>query len=228
MRTLFALLILLLTPIPTWAQCPTFPARGVQVIDALYDGKLAWGDDDARRALTKIYIEQLVYDFPMEGWTWKSADPGRPPSKDSIARIYGGRLCNWDWQNGTTRERVVRAGDIGTDITGQTPIPVAGVNRMVTAPPAPTPTPTPPTGVTYEGIRTIVHDEVQVIWAQNERTFANLIDNLNAIAGKQDAFADQLKAHDEKTSKIVAFFSDPKTITAVISSVLAYITARKM
>lgn len=99
--------------------------------------------------------------------------------------------------------------------------------------PTPTPTPTPaptpqPTGITYEGIRNIMHDEIQVIWAQNERTFANLIDNLNAIAGKQDAFKDQLKAHDEKTSKIVAFFSDPKTITAVISSVLAYITARKM
>lgn len=183
---------------PLYAQCPAFPARGVQIIDALYDDTLARGTDDQRRTLTKMFIEQLVFDFPLDGWVWKSADPGRPPSKDSLTRMVNGRLCNWDWQNGSTRQRAVQAGQLGEDITGQTPIAVQGVNRMVTAPVPATPagptTPEPPSlpamVLTPEMIRAIVHDEVDRVYAQSERIFAadNTLAqaNLAAIMGRFD------------------------------------------
>src|SRR5690242_8250325 len=104
---------------PIYAQCPGFPARGVQIIDALYNPALANGTDDQRRQLTRTFIEQLVYESPADGWTWKSADPGRPPSKDSISRLVSNHLCNWDWQSGSTRLRSVQVGQVGDDITGQ-------------------------------------------------------------------------------------------------------------
>jgi hypothetical protein len=122
--------LLLLWPVSAGAQCPGFPARGVQIIDALYNPALAQGTDDQRRELTRTFLEQLVYESPADGWTWKSADPGRPPSKDSLARIVNGRLCNYDWQNGSTRGRQIQAGGPGDDITGQNPIAVAGVNHL--------------------------------------------------------------------------------------------------
>jgi hypothetical protein len=130
-RTLLAFSALLMLAAPAAGQtCPGFPERGVQIIDALYDAPLAQGTDDDRRALTRKIVEQLVFEFPNDGWTWKSADPGRPPSKDSISREVNGLLCNWDWQNGSTRKRSVNAGQPGDNITGQNPIRLPGVNHL--------------------------------------------------------------------------------------------------
>lgn len=261
MKRVLLIATLLVVPTPSWAQCPAFPARGVQVIDAFLSDAanqpLVWGDDDKRRIFTKMVIEQLVWDFPSEGWTWKSADPGRPPSKDSISRIYGGRLCNWDWQNGATRERVVKAGDIGMDITGQTAIPVIGVNRMVSTPvpvPPVTPTPVPnPVDPVYGPREQMLEDRVVVrvgnltaeIIATMNRMFgcrddgkdqwgepcATAQDNAQAIRGvavKVDGVSAQVKAHAEKTNALLSFFSKPETITAVITTVLTAWLAPKL
>jgi hypothetical protein len=178
------ILVLLLVAAPAAAQtCPPFPARGVQIIDALYNPALAMGTDDQRRQLTHTFLEQFVFEFPSEGWTWKSADPGRPPSKDSISRLVAGRLCNWDWQNGSTRQRSVQAGQIGEDITGQNPIPVGGVNHLIDVPspqpptPSPQPIPSVQTDLTpVKGwIDVAVANAVQTLYAQNERIHADAV-----------------------------------------------------
>ena len=113
---------------------PTFPPRGVQIIDTLLKDSanqaLARGTDDQRRALTRKIIEQLKCEFPQAGYTWKAASQTRPPSKDAIARAVGGRLYVWDWQNGSTRQRQVQANQRAEDITGQFPIPVSCVNHL--------------------------------------------------------------------------------------------------
>lgn len=176
------IIALLLVAAPAAAQtCPPFPARGVQIIDALYNPPLALGTDDQRRQLTHTFIEQFVFEFPSEGWTWKSADPGRPPSKDSISRIFNGRLCNWDWQNGSTRQRAVQAGQIGEDITGQNPIPVAGINHLMDTPPVvpPPSVPAPPIQTDLAPVKgwidSAVANAVQTLYAQNERIHADAV-----------------------------------------------------
>lgn len=46
------------------------------------------GDNDgASRELTERIVQQVEFTFPGQGWCWKSADPNRPPSKDSLARL---------------------------------------------------------------------------------------------------------------------------------------------
>lgn len=184
MRFRGLLLAFLFVASPVVAQtCPPFPARGVQIIDALYNPTLSMGTDDQRRQQTHTFIEQLVFEFPSEGWTWKSADPGRPPSKDSISRMVNGRLCNWDWQNGSTRQRAVQVGQIGDDITGQNPIPVAGVNHLIDTPPVVMPPapgmPSPPSQTDLTPIRgwidSAVANAVQTLYAQNERIHADAV-----------------------------------------------------
>lgn len=172
-KTWLIVAVWLLLPSPGWAQtCPGFPARGVQIIDALYNPALANGTDDDRRQLTRTILEQMVFEMPNDGWTWKSADSGRPPSKDSLARIVNGRLCNYDWQNGGTRRRSVQAGQIGEDITGQNPIPVAGINHLGDVPqplPGPSPQPVPPPVQTD---LTPILQRLDNLYAQSERMFA--------------------------------------------------------
>ena len=117
-----------------------FPARGVAIIDALYAQhfRLAQGTDDERRLFTRMIIGQLVFEFPTDGYCGKSASPSRPFSKDAIGRVVHMHLFGWDWQNGSTRHRLVKAGDPATDWNDQNAIPVAGVNHLgtnVTTPP---------------------------------------------------------------------------------------------
>lgn len=201
MKKALLVLVLLLLPAPSWAQCPGFPSRGVQIIDAFLSDRdkqaLAMGSDDQRRSLTKMIIEQLVFDFPQDSYSWKSADPGRPPSKDSIARTVGGRLCNWDWQNGQTRQRAVQTGQIGEDITGQNPIYVAGVNHLAQPPHDDPQQPQQPAlsvdAIAQATCKLIVGDACgrDTLYAQSERIVAHLdaVDqmNQNAIMGKLDA-----------------------------------------
>lgn len=187
---------------PAHAQtCPPFPERGVQIIDALYNPVLAQGTDDQRRELTRTFVEQLVFEKPGDGWTWKSADPGRPPSKDSISRIVNGRLCNWDWQSGSTRQRSVQVGQIGDDITGQNPISVAGVNHLIDAPPV-----VAPPVVTPPPMQTVV--DLSAITAQNERIFANLTAQLQAVTEQNAALAAQLRQHDEEPAFLTKMLSN--------------------
>ncbi len=78
------------------------------VIRALHSQhrELALGDDDARRVLQQKIVETAVARFSTEGWGWKKASEGRPPSKDSIAnnKLAPGHVLAWDCFNGATRE----------------------------------------------------------------------------------------------------------------------------
>lgn len=212
MQRLIVCLFVFLLAAPVAAQpCPGFPARGIQIIDALYNASLAQGSDDQRRQLTRTYIEQLVFEFPLDGWTWKSADPGRPPSKDSISKLVAGRLCNWDWQNGSTRLRSVQAGQVGEDITGQNPIPVAGVNHLVDVPSPPPPTPQPlpppvpqPAPIDWSG----VYQRFDLLSAQLERSYADLVNRNLAVSGQVAGVSQQVKEHDEKVSVLTQFFGN--------------------
>lgn len=122
------------------------PTRILAIINTLYQEhqSLAKGTDDERRALTRMIIEQIVFEFPGQGWGWKSADPTRPPSKDAIARLLpDGHLWCWDWQNGSTRAPI--SDPTGEDITGQHFIAVAGVDHLGAEPVPPPKPPIPPT-----------------------------------------------------------------------------------
>lgn len=85
------------------------------------------GDDEQRRQGTRIIAEQVRFSHGPE-WGTKSADPGRPPSKDALARQVDGKLFGKDLINGTTRELNLD-GEM-EDITGQTFIPVMALNHL--------------------------------------------------------------------------------------------------
>lgn len=232
MKRLLFVFALLCHPSLIWAQCPAFPARGVQIIDALYRPAQAQGTDDDRRALTRTFLEQLVYEAPAEGWTWKSADPGRPPSKDSLTRIVGGRLCNWDWQNGGTRQRSVQAGQIGEDITGQNPIPVAAINHLGdTPPPLPIPgspsLPAPAASVDYALIRSFVENAKAELYTQSERMFADGVARSGQL-GVQIAGVDaRLQQHDENPGYFVRVFGN-RYVQLALAGVGAWLGAQQI
>jgi hypothetical protein len=207
-KFLFLLLITLSSPAVYAQTCPGFPSRGVQVIDALYDRTLATGSDDQRRELTRRIIEQLVFEMPNAGWTWKSADPSRPPSKDSIARIVNGRLCNYDWQSGASRERQVNAGTPGEDITGQNPIPVAGVNRLTETPSIPS---IPGTPVPVQGQNTEILAQMMIKFEELKTArvasdnfvqlaYQDVLANLNEVKQQNEMLKQQLEKHDQSPS----------------------------
>jgi hypothetical protein len=90
---------------------------------------LAKGTDDQRRELTKMIAEQVVFEFPNAEFGWKSAEKGRPPSKDAIAQKQPtGRIFAWDLFNGTTREPI--PGGLWHDITTQHFIEVEPVDHL--------------------------------------------------------------------------------------------------
>jgi hypothetical protein len=167
--------LFVLAPSVVSAQ-PLFTQRAEQIIDALFDQR-AFGSDDDRRALTRTFIEQLVCEFPNDGYGGKSADPSRPFSKDVIARRIGNKLWGWDWQNGTTRRRQVKAGDPAGDLTGQHFIPVPCVPYLGTPPPNPgTPPPPPPSqdlDVLIDLLATLER-KIDALEGQNERIYEDL------------------------------------------------------
>lgn len=224
-----------LSAVPAAAQtCPGFPARAVQVIDALYNPTLANGPDDDRRKLTRTILEQLAFEMPGDGWTWKSADPGRPPSKDSLARLINGRLCNWDWQNGTTRQRGVQAGTLGEDITGQNPIPVAAMNHLQDTPSRPEPASPAlpaapvyvPTPLDYGRLEAYVRDQVQMVIEQNERIRADELARDAEQRAQLETLQAQLRAHDESPSWLGKVFGNRYT-QLVMGAAAAWVTAQQ-
>jgi len=184
MKAVFLAFMLLVASVAS-AQEPAFPQRGVETIDFLVARfpELATGDDDARRTLTKSIIEQMVCDFPTDGYTWKSADPTRPPSKDAIGRQLGGRLFIWDWQNGATRQRAVQAGQPGHDVTGQHPIQVGCVQHTGPVVPPGTPPPAPPTEPSDDLAELIAEFRAAraEILARDERIYADLTAQVTAV-----------------------------------------------
>jgi hypothetical protein len=208
-------LLLLICARPAAAQVPAFPSRGAAIIDALvpqFPGGAPGATDDQRRELTKAVIEQLVCEFPADGYTWKSADPGRPPSKDAIGRQVNGHLYAWDWQNGGTRARAVQPGQPAEDITGQNPITVGCVQHLGSTPTLPPPGgepshPAPNVGDVDEGLAAL-HAEFDAFRAgaptsdQLERIFANLTDQLqNAVLAEIKATHQSLEDHRAEARK---------------------------
>jgi hypothetical protein len=122
----------------------TLPDHVFAIAKALHakNTALADGHEDQRRALQKMIVETVVARHPHEGWGWKSAGPGRPPSKDAIAnnRLMPGHLLAWDCFDGTTRQPVQREAEV---IDGQLFIEVTGVDHLADHP-TPTPEPSPP------------------------------------------------------------------------------------
>lgn len=105
-------------------------------------------EDNNRRLLTLMIAEQVCFEFGIS-WGTKRADPGRPPSKDSLTfnDPVTSRLWNFDYQNGSTRAANIFPE--AEDITGQIFIRVNPVDHLetgtgtTTPPPPSTPTPVP-------------------------------------------------------------------------------------
>lgn len=145
---------------------------------------LARGSDDDRRALTRLMAEQLATQDPK--WGTKSADPGRPPSKDAVA-YNGASLWGWDTINGTSREVQVAAGQEGEDITGQTFIAVTPTDHLGTGqlpiPPIPPIPPTQPPvdlGPLNQAMLAIAQ-AVQISDDNNERRYLDLVAHFKAL-----------------------------------------------
>lgn len=112
---------------------PALTQRQVDIVEALYglNIDLARGDDDQRRQLTRKIAEQIRFEFGPR-WGTKSTTPSHPQSKDAIAfDNQNGTIDVWDWQNGTTREPQIDAGD-EPDFTNLTQhfIAVSPINHL--------------------------------------------------------------------------------------------------
>jgi hypothetical protein len=141
------------------------------IVNVLYGQNvaLARGDDDQRRVLTKLIVEQVVFAHPGQGYGWKAASETRPPSKDGIARQVNGQLIGWDLFNGGTREPNQRPESI--DLTGQWFIQVAGVDHLGIGPtPLPPVTAPPPS------------DDLATLRAELARLTAQVADHTGQIA----------------------------------------------
>jgi hypothetical protein len=77
-----------------------FPARGQEIIDALYAQHvaLATGSDDEQRLLTRLIAEQLAFELGPR-WGVKAASPTRPQGSSEIA-FNGPPLYIWRWSDG--------------------------------------------------------------------------------------------------------------------------------
>lgn len=108
------------------------------IITALHAANLALakGDDEARRVLQQKIAETAAARHPGEGWGWKKAGEGRPPSKDAIAnnKLMPGHLLAWDCFNGATRSPVQGDSEIVDD---QVFIAVQPVDHLAGLPASP-------------------------------------------------------------------------------------------
>lgn len=87
--------------------------------------------EERARQWTIKFAEQVAFDLPNQGWGMKRADPNRPISKDTIARLEGGRLLIWDLLTGTGTgaPRPVENPE-SEDITGQFFVEVTPTNHL--------------------------------------------------------------------------------------------------
>lgn len=112
----FAFVLALAVPPPAFAQSlAAAPCDTLKQLGAKF-GALNKGTDDERRQFALIVAEQFAFAFPGEGWGSKAAGPGRPQSKDVVARQTLIGLDGWDLVDGTTR--AVRC-DVHVDLPGQ-------------------------------------------------------------------------------------------------------------
>lgn len=189
-------------------ECPPFPQRGADIIDALVvqNWGLAQGGDDQRRQLTRMIAETMK--FELGGWGTKSADMSRPPSKDALS-IPGGddAFCNWDWQNGVTRVRQIHPGQPGERITDQVFIAVVAKNHLTSQPPPPVVVPpvVAPGDPALSRLREMleqVRTQQDVIKADDDNRDERVVRLLVESHQKLDALKDQLTKHDNEPAFI--------------------------
>lgn len=90
--------------------------------------------EERARQWSIAFAEQVAFELPNQGWGMKRADPNRPISKDTIARLEDGRLVIWDllMGTGTGSPRLMDEPE-GEDITGQVFVEVTPTNHLKSA-----------------------------------------------------------------------------------------------
>jgi hypothetical protein len=85
---------------PSRTLMPDFPARGRQIIQALYDANrgLAAGTTEQQQLLTRLMAEQFAFEFGPQ-WGCKAAGPSRPQGPSELA-LNAPPLYIWRWSDG--------------------------------------------------------------------------------------------------------------------------------
>jgi hypothetical protein len=113
------------------------------------------------RAWCRALAEQVQFETGDARWGVKNAGGSRPQSKDSLA-FNGPRLINYDLLGGVGTGHPSLVGQpAGEDITGQTFMPVTGVDHLGGAPPprpVPVPGQPPPPSVDLSPVLDLLHD----------------------------------------------------------------------
>lgn len=179
------------------------PDRAKEIVRALYERHkdLARGDDEQRRTLTRMIAEQVRFELG-PSWGHKSADPGRPPSKDAIAFQDGAVLWGFDLFNGQTREPW--PDPEGLNITGQHFIDVSpGGDHLGAGPPPPPPPP---------------DDDLALVRAELERLRVAVADLRPIIAGLDATVHILARDRDEMLAEMADLAARPFPSVTVSTS----------
>jgi len=133
---------------------PEFPARGRQIIQALYEANrgLAAGTTEQQQLLTRLIAEQVAFEFGPQ-WGCKAAGPGRPQGPSELA-FNAPPLFIWRWSDGDGHVTHVPGAPLPDPLlepldqtAGQLFIPVDPVDHLKVSdtrpPPRPDPVPEP-------------------------------------------------------------------------------------
>lgn len=156
-------------------------------------------EDELRDNWTPRLVAQFVYDFPGEGWGWKSTSQGSRPSSDVIARRTGGKTWGYDVIIGAGTDGwmlVTNAGPM--DLSSQAFIAVDPKNWLgETAPPVdppvdpPTTPPVTPPPISVGPIVTELNESQQI----QLQTIAAIAGVADALDGLRDIL-EHMRAHD--------------------------------
>lgn len=116
--------------------------RQVSIVNQLYmmNLTLARGDEGQRRQLTQKIDEQIRFEFgPRWGMKARAGGNISTASKDAIGYLEDdGTVSVWDWQNGSSREPQVHAGEAPhyphLPLSEAAFIPVEAVNHLSSVP----------------------------------------------------------------------------------------------
>lgn len=214
MRTVVVAALLLL-PAPAFSQ-------DAQTMDALRRARALYSTPMSTSQVSEM-LSRAIYDRP--GWKLLRKDGG-----NTCPTPYAGVSVSCDW---IINESSGWGYDVVQDVEGAATIVQsdgvpngAGISTVAPWPVGTTPQQPqqPATGIDYDRIRVLVGLEVQPILTY----LANMQDNDAAIRGDIAAVSGQVKAHDEKTSKLVAFLTDGKTISTIVTFIGTWLALRQV